>query len=240
MALPKIEHPTFFITLPSNNIEIKIRPFTVKEEKLLLIANSSKDVKEIFNSIRQIIINCVMDEQFIVDDCAMIDIEYIFIQLRAKSINNVIEITIKDKEDEKDYNIQINLDDIKVDREKFKDNKIMLSNVAGVILTYPSYKNIKVLEKINKDVNEKTLAEITFKVYAGCIETIFDDNNVYTRKDFTEEEAINFINDLSLDAFKKIQEFFEDAPTLEYDVKYTNSLGNEKSVKLKGLSDFFI
>lgn len=239
MALPKIVHPTFTVVLPSNNKEVQIRPFTVKEEKLLLIANSSKEFNDIFSAIRQVIINCVTTPDFNIDDCALFDIEYLFINLRAKSVNNIIEVTVTDPDDEKEYSLKINLDDVKVDKSKIPNNKINFEDGSGIILRYPSYKSLDNLKNISKDLDEEQIADIVYKIYADCIETIFNNDNVYSKKDFTQEEAVEYLNSISLTNFEKIKKFFNDVPKVEYEVKYTNSLEKERSFKLSGINDFF-
>lgn len=240
MALPKINHPTFTVVLPSNDKEVTIRPFTVKEEKLLLIANSSKEFKDIFNAIKQLIVNCVTTEDFNVDNCSLFDIEYLFLQLRSKSVNNVIEITLNDTEDEKEYKFKIDLDEVKIDKSKLPDKKIFFDDASGIILNYPNYKSIQILENLPKDADEEKIAEIIYKIYADCIETIFTKEKIYTKKDFTPDEAVEFFNTISLNNFEKIRTFFNNTPSLSYELKYTNSLGNEKVFKLSGLNDFFI
>ena len=240
MALPLINHPLFTVVLPSTGKEIKIRPFTVKEEKLLLIANSSKEIGEVLDSIKQILNACIVaDKSFNIDNCAIFDIEYLFVQLRSKSVNNIIDLSITDKDDDKVYDIKVNLDDVKVIFDKDYSRKIMLSDVAGLVLNYPSYKTLNLLRGLQNNL-EQNADDMVLKIYAGCIESIFDDTSVHTSQDFTVEEAVDFLSSLPLAAFTNIKDFFNNMPSLSYEVKYTNSLGIEKSIKLRGLSDFFI
>jgi hypothetical protein len=239
MALPKINHPTFTVVLPSTGKEVQIRPFTVKEEKLLLIANASKEFKDVFNAIRQVIVNCVVTEDFNIENCALFDIEYLFIQLRSKSVNNIIEVTLTDPDDQKEYNIKVDLDTVKVNKDNLTDKKIMFDDTSGMILKYPSYSSLDVLKNISKDLTEDEIADIVYKIYAECIETIFNDDKIYTKKDFSQEEAVEYLNSIPLKNFEKVKDFFNNTPKIEHKITYTNSLGSEKTFTLSGINDFF-
>ena len=239
MALPKINHPTFTVVLPSTGKEVQIRPFTVKEEKLLLIANASKEFKDVFNAIRQVIVNCVVTEDFNIENCALFDIEYLFIQLRSKSVNNIIEVTLTDPDDQKEYNIKVDLDIVKVNKDNLTDKKIMFDDTSGMILKYPSYSSLDVLKNISKDLTEDEIADIVYKIYAECIETIFNDDKIYTKKDFSQEEAVEYLNSIPLKNFEKVKDFFNNTPKIEHKITYTNSLGSEKTFTLSGINDFF-
>jgi len=239
MALPKINHPTFTVVLPSTGKEVQIRPFTVKEEKLLLIANASKEFKDVFNAIRQVIVNCVVTEDFNIENCALFDIEYLFIQLRSKSVNNIIEVTLTDPDDQKEYNIKVDLDIVKVNKDNLTDKKIMFDDTSGMILKYPSYSSLDVLKNISKDLTEDEIADIVYKIYAECIETIFNGDKIYTKKDFSQEEAVEYLNSIPLKNFEKVKDFFNNTPKIEHKISYTNSLGSEKTFTLSGINDFF-
>ena len=237
MALPKIKHPTFSLELISNGKTVRYRPFTVKEEKILLVAQLSNDHKQVNEAIKQVVTNCVVDLNFDVDSLATFDVEYFFINLRSKSVNNVVDIYLKDLEDEKQYNFKVNLDDIKIVRKPNHDKKIHLYDELGVVMKYPNY-------TIGAEmfVKDGSIDDVTalLEMIAKCIDTIYDGDKIYTAgEDFDSVEAITFVNDLPIEAVDKFKDFFDTFPEIEYVINYTNSLGNERSYKLSGINDFF-
>lgn len=233
MALPKINHPVYDLTLPSSGQKIKYRPFLVKEEKILLMAMQGEDPEEIINSIKQVISNCIVTENIEVDDLTTFDIEYLFIKIRAKSVNNIISLTYKDLEDEKRYDVEVNLDEVEIRKDPNHTNKIEISNTMGFYLNYPK---ASITEKLKKSETE---TELFFEILKNCIDKIYDGNNEYVAGDSTPEEMEEFVQSLDVKTFKKIQEFFSTIPKLYYEIKYTNSLGNEKTIVLSNLNDFF-
>ncbi len=233
MALPKLEHPTFVLNLPSNNEKITLRPFLVKEEKILLMAMQSEDTEEIINSIKQVIGNCIVNGNIIIDDLATIDIEYIFIKLRARSVNNIIKLTYRDNEDDKKYDVEVNLDEVEIKTNKDHSNNIKISEKIGLTLKYPKAS----ITSATKNVTSE--AELFFEILKNSLDTIYDENNVYKVSDSTEEELNDFIQSLDVRAFNKIQDFFTTMPRLHYEVSYVNSLNNKRTIVLNSLSDFF-
>lgn len=233
MALPKIEHPTFKVSLPSNKKQITLRPFLVKEEKILLMALQSEDSEEIVNSIKQVITNCIFDEEINVDDLATIDIEYLFIKLRARSVNNVIKLTYKDNEDDKRYDVEVNLDEVEIKYSEDHTNDIKVGKDVGIRLKYP---NASLSSQVK---NVTTETELFFKILKNSIDVIYDKNNEYSVSDSSEEELDEFIQSLDVKAFNKIQNFFTTMPRLHYEVSYVNSLGKTRTITLNSLSDFF-
>lgn len=234
MALPKISHPTFELTLPSNKEKIKFRPFLVKEEKILLMAMQGNDSDEIINSIKQVINNCVLSEGLDIDKLATFDLEYLFLKIRAKSVNNVVKLTYRDLEDEQKYDIEVNLDEVEVKFDPSHTNKIEITDKLGFYLMYP---HAGMSEKITESDSE---ADLFFSILKNCIEKIYDGDNVYMASDSTSEELDEFLQNLDVKSFKKIQEFFQTMPRLYHEIKYTNSLGNERTIKLSTLNDFFM
>lgn len=233
MGLPKLEHPTFKLTLPSSKTEITLRPFLVKEEKILLMALQSEDAGEIINSIKQVINNCIIGEGFDVDSLATIDVEYIFIKLRARSVNNVIKLTYRDNEDEKRYDVEVNLDDVEIKYNDKHTNNIKINDKVGLTLKYPKAS----ITSTSKDATTET--ELFFEILKNSLDTVYDEKNVYKVSDFSDEEVTEFIQDLNVEAFNKIQDFFTTMPRLHYEVSYVNSLGNERVIVLNTLNDFF-
>lgn len=234
MALPKISHPIFELTLPSTKQLIKYRPFLVKEEKILLTAQASEEPQDMINSIKQVINNCILTEGVDVDHLTTFDLEYLFIKIRAKSVNNIITLSYKDLEDDKKYDVEVDLDSIEVKEDSDHSNKIEISSTSGIIMGYPS---ASLAANINASEGEM---DIFFDVLKGCIETIYDGDAIYKASESTPEELDEFIQSLDVNTFKKIQDFFTTMPKLYYEVKYTNSLGNEKVIPLTTLNDFFM
>lgn len=232
MPLPKLQHPIYELTLPSSGQQIKFRPFLVREEKILLIAKQSEDPKEIVRSVKQIINNCIVEPQLDVEELSTFDIEYFFLRLRSRSVNNIVSLSYRDFEDDKVYTVEVDLDDVVVKRDPNHTNKIKINEAVGLTLKYPS------ADLYNKmSVNDEN--EAAFAAIKWCIETVYDEDNVYPIKDFSEKEVDEFIQSLDVNSLEKILEFFRTMPKLHYEVKYINSLGHERAVELNTLSDFF-
>ena len=233
MALPKIQSPTFELVIPSLNKPATFRPFLVKEEKILLMAQQSGDETESIRAIKQVVNNCCLSDQIDVEKLAMFDLEYIFLKLRARSVNNIIEVFYKDAEDEKQYKLQINLDEVEMVVPKKIDKNIKINKTSGIVMKYPSASLIDEMKKFQNEV------EILNFFIIKCLDEIYDENDVYPASEQTETELQEFIDNLDVKTFDKIRNFMENMPRLEHTVKYKNSLDKEKSVTLSTLSDFF-
>lgn len=233
MALPKIDKPLFDLKVPSMDKTVKCRPFVVKEEKILLTAQQSAKEKDIILAIKQVLSNCITDPSFDTDDLTTFDLEYMFLKLRSRSVNNIIEVSYRDNEDEKVYSFEIDLDEVEMLQDKEINNKIMVNDEIGLIMKFPS---VTVLEKVPDDMEPTELIEFLIK---SCIDTIFDADEVYPAKDHTDSELSEFIDNLDVDTFTKIQAFFDTLPQLYHKLEYKNSLGKEKTIELTTLSDFF-
>ena len=230
MALPKIKHPTYSVTIPSTQQSINIRPFTVQEEKLLLMAKSSENSNDSINTIKQIITNCVI-ENIDVDKLATFDIEYLFIKLRAKSVGEIVELDYKDTETNETIKFKINLDEIEIKRNPVHTNKFNISGDIGVVMRYPTLNELKKFESIDSTNNN------VLEILSKCIEKIYDNDNVYA--DYTSLELFEFIDTLPMDAMVKIREFFETMPSLEHTTIIKNKEGKKIDIKLKGINNFF-
>jgi hypothetical protein len=233
--LPKIQQPLFTTNLPSNNKKITFRPFTVREEKILLIAQAAQDTESMVLAMKQIINNCVQDE-LDVDEMPSFDIEWLFLQLRSKSVSNILELRMT--EDDKEINIKVDLNDVKVNKAKLS-NKVILSEEqgVGVVLRYPTFSVIDKLANFNTDGTEQT--QLAFELFKEIIVSIYDKEDVYDVKSADPGELDEFLQSLNADQFKKIQEFLEDMPYIYLDVHYKAADGTDKTFRLQGLQDFF-
>jgi hypothetical protein len=229
MALPKIKHPTYRITIPSTQKEVNFRPFTVQEEKLLLMAKNSEKTEDIINTVKQVIQNCII-EPIDVEKLAIFDIEYIFIKLRSKSVGEIVDLDYNDPDTDENIKFKINLDDIEVKRNDDHTNKFTLFENIGVVMRYPTLEEVKTVEDNGKD-------EAVFTMLIKCIDQIYDDETVYS--DYNEKELDEFINTLPMESMGAIQKFFETMPSVEHTVKLKNKKGETKEVVLKGINSFF-
>jgi len=233
MALPKISTPTFECELPSTKEKIMYRPFLVKEEKVLLIAKESGEKIDIYNAIKTIVNNCVLKDNFNVNDLPVFDMEYLFIQIRSVSVGNIVKFKVQDSNDGIEYDLELDLNDVVVQFPEEHDSKIMITDDIGIILKYPTPAMSDSVAKV------ESMVDLTEKMLDACIETIFDDEEVYSWKQESKKNKQEFIDMLPIDAYNKIQKFFETAPKIEHVVNYTNSEGKEKRVVFRDLDDFF-
>jgi hypothetical protein len=233
MPLPKIQQPLFDLTIPSTKKKVKFRPFTVKEEKILLIAQESKDMEQIVLSIKQIINNCV--ENVNVEQLAMFDLEYILINLRSKSVGEVINFTITDPETEEKVKLELNLNDVDIQTEGH-ENKIQVSEDVYIIMRYPRIDQLLLLNKMN----EENKSKILFDMMVNCIDMVVEGEEVYKTSEFTQDEIEEFVNSLSTKSIQDIKHFFDTMPTLKFEKKYKTKEGKEKTFVIKGTETFFI
>ena len=243
MTLPRIAVPKYTLIIPSSGKEISYRPFLVKEEKILLIAMESGEEKEMIGAVQNIIENCVYDD-LDVKNMPMFDIEYIFLQLRAKSKGEIVDLSFDCGKCKKPITIQIDLTKIEIIKTEGHDIKIPLSDDIGIIMKYPS---MEIQNIINK---EKSDVENVFSTITSCIGSIWDKESVYATKDHTKEELNDFLESLPDDSFSKIQKFFDTVPKLkhEFELKCTSKNGKGKNSHicgwketktLEGLGSFF-
>lgn len=231
--LPKIDKPLFEVNIPSLEKNVLFRPFTVKEEKILLTAQQEGEDKSILLAIKQVVNNCCQDTSINVNELATFDLEFIFLRLRARSINNVIEVSYRDSEDEKVYDFQIDLDDVKLIKDETIDKNIAVAEDIGVKMKYPSAQIID-----NAPTGDAT-ALVEYLI-ANCVDCIYDAENVYPASDYELTELLTWLDNLDIPSFKKVTEFFDKLPQLYYKIEYKNSLGNTRYIELTKLSDFFI
>ena len=231
--LPKISHPSYKIEVPSLGKKKNFRPFLVKEEKLLLMAKESDEPEDILTAIKQIVNNCSLDSDLDIDNLAIFDLEYIFLQLRAISVEEILKVSYRDYEDDKVYDFEVNLKNIKVDVPKDKKEIIKISDNIGMIMKYPSAKLYDDKEFLNEE------DEHLFKLIVRCVDKIYNGDEVYELSDYSNQEIEDFLENLSVKVFEQVQEFFENCPKLQHTIRYKNSLGNERSIEFNSLNDFF-
>ncbi len=221
------------MTIPSQDKVVKFRPFLVKEEKILLIAQQSDSDKDIILAIKQILNNCILDSDFDVDSLATFDLEYMFLKLRARSVNNVIEVSYRDMEDDKVYTFEIDLDEVEIQKNETQSNKIKINDEIGMIMKYPS------VQTINNIPENVTGTDVVEYLVRSCIDKIYDEDNVYIIAEEPEEEVQVFIDNLDVETYDKIRQFFSDLPKMYHKIEYKNSIGNDRSIELTSLRDFF-
>ena len=238
MPLPKIATPKYELELPSTGKTIQYRPFLVKEEKLLVIALESEDTKQITTAIKSVIKNCILTRGIKVEDLPTFDIEYLFLNIRGKSVGEEIDVNIICPDDEKtEVSVKINLDDIKVNKEKNHTNKIKLDDSIMMEMKYPS---LEQFIKNNFDFDSKSAMDQSFELIASCIDKIYTEDDVWVAADCTKKEVTDFLESMNSSQFKDIEKFFETMPKLSHTVKVTNPKTKvESDIVLEGLSSFF-
>ena len=237
MPLPKISTPTYELVLPSSGRKIKYRPFLVKEEKILIIALESQDQKQIANSIKSILSNCILTRGTKVDKLSTFDIEYLFLNVRGKSVGEQIEVMVTCPDDEKtQVPMSINIDSIKVEKSKDHKTDIKLDDQYTLKMRYPS---LNEFIKTNLSVDEMKVDD-TFDLIASCIDQIYSEEESWTQEDCTKKEMVEFLEQLNSSQFKEIETFFETMPKLSHKVKVKNpNTGVESEIVLEGLQNFF-
>ena len=240
MALPKLNVPVYEAVLPSTEKVIKYRPFLVKEEKILLTALEADDTKTLSSAVRQIVNNCVQGE-LDVDKLPTFDIEYLFLRLRAKSVGEKVTIGLKPygcpKNEgglcENTTEVEINLEEVKVTKNKASSSKIMLDDKVGIKMKYPDINTINL-------TGANTTDAAGMNIIRDCIDMIYTEEETHERGSFTDEELDEFIDSLNSQQFKLIREFFDNMPVLKHIVKYKcNTCGEKKETTLQGLNSFF-
>ena len=237
MPLPKIATPTYELVLPSSDRKIKYRPFLVKEEKILIIAMESEDQKQITNAIKSVINNCILSRGIKVDKLSTFDIEYLFLNIRGKSVGENVEVLITCPDDEKtQVPMSINIDSIKVEKSKDHKTDIKLDEQFTLKMRYPS---LNEFIKTNFSADEMKVDD-TFDLIASCIDQIYSEEESWTQEDCTKKEMVEFLEQLNSSQFKEIETFFETMPKLSHKVKVKNpNTGVESEIVLEGLQNFF-
>jgi len=244
--LPKIDVPVFETTLISTGKKVKFRPFLIKEQKLFMMAMESEDSKEQVGVVKQVLNNCILSKDVDVDDLPTFDLENLFMQLRAKSVGEVVNLryncnNLVKKEDgeEKPCNnivkIDVNLNEVKPILNDAHNKKIEISDKLGMMMRYPT---MKMIENFDENIEN---AETLIKLIANCIDYIYDKDQVYYAKDTTKEELLEFVENLQQSDLEKIQKFFITMPKIKKELKFKcNKCGYEDNIIVEGIQNFFV
>ena len=239
MPLPRITTPIYELEIPSLKKKIRYRPFLVKEEKILIIALESEDSKQIANAVKTVISNCILSKGIKVEDLSTFDIEYLFLNIRGKSVGETVDVLITCPDDETtQVPMSINLDEINVEENPKHSRDIKLDDTLTLRMRYPSMTEFI---KNNFDSGDGVSVDDTFDLIISCIEQIYSEEESWTASDSTKKELLEFVEQLSSKQFKEVEKFFETMPKLSHTIKIKNpKTGVESEVVLEGLSAFFV
>ena len=239
MPLPKIATPTYELELPSTGQSIKYRPFLVKEEKVLVIALESEDNKQITTAIKAVLKSCILNKGVKVESLPTFDIEYLFLNIRGKSVGEELEVNVICPDDgETTVPVVINLDEIEVQKDENHSNKIKIDDSIMMELKYPS---LDQFIKNNFDFNDKNAMDQSFDLIASCIDKVYTEDEVWATADCTKKEVKEFLESMNSQQFKEIEAFFETMPKLSHTINVTNpNTKVESEVTLEGLASFFV
>ena len=234
MGLPKIDQPLFELTVPSTEKKITFRPFTVKEEKVLLIARESGDIEQIVLAVKQIVNNCCQDVD--VDKLSVFDLEYIMLQVRAKSVNNEIKFTIQDPDTEEEVELKVDIDEIQITRDPDHVKKVELNDQYYMMMRYPTLEEVRQMQSADEGSTEQMFATMV-----SCIDTLVDQSTdeVFKMKDFSPEEVADFVDGFTSTVVEKIQQFYMTMPKLRHTIDYKDSKGKKKQFVVEGMDSFF-
>jgi len=238
MPLPKIATPTYELELPSTGKPLEYRPFLVKEEKLLVLALESEDTKQITTAIKTVLKNCIQTKGIKVETLPTFDIEFLFLNIRGKSVGEEVEVNIIAPDDGvTEIPVKINLDEIRITENEDHHNKINLDGNLSMEMKYPS---LEQFIKSNFDFNEETSLEQSFDLIGSCIDKIYNEEEVWSTADCTKKEVKEFLEGMNSMQFKDVEKFFETMPKLSHTLNVTNPRTKvESEVVLEGLASFF-
>ena len=238
MPLPKISTPTYELELPSTGKTIKYRPFLVKEEKLLVLALESDDSKEITNAIKAVLKDCIQTRGVKVETLPTFDIEYLFLNIRGKSVGEDIEVSVLCPDDGETYaEVQISIDEIEVVKDKEHNKQIKIDDKLMMEMRYPS---LDQFVKSNFSFNGDNQVDQSFDLIASCIDKVYSEEEAWTSDDFTKKEVTEFLEQMNSSQFKDIESFFTTMPKLRHEVEVLNPKTKKSSkVVLEGLASFF-
>jgi len=232
MALPKIDLPIFELTLPSTGEKIKYRPFTVKEEKILLVAQESEDPSQEVLATKQVVNNCLVDKD--VSDLAMFDLEYVLLVLRSRSVDNNITFNVTDPETKESVSLTLDLDAVTLLRNENHNNEIVINQDYKLFLKYPTIEQYITISSM--DISDPL---VNYYIMISCLDYVASEDEVHYFKDHTKEETDAFMENVSGEVLKKIQNFFETMPRLRHEIKYKNKNDTEQTFVIEGMRTFF-
>jgi hypothetical protein len=233
MSLPKIDLPISEMILPSTGEKIKYRPFTVKEEKILLVAQESDDATQELLATKQIVNNCLLDSD--VSKFAMFDLEYIILVIRARSVDNSLEFTIKDPDTKETIELSIDIDKVQISKDENHTNKIKINDEYTIMLKYPTIDEFASI--IDMDPNDPL---VNYFVMTSCLDKLVSNDEVFDFKEYSDEQIDEFMDNMTGDVIKGIKEFFETMPKVRHELKYKNKDGVDKTFIIEGMRSFFI
>ena len=240
MPLPKVNTPTYELVLPSSGKKIKYRPFLVREEKILIMALETEDTKQITQSVIDILSSCILTKGVVIEKLATFDIEYLFLNVRSKSVGEKVELNVTCPDDGKtSVPVTIDIDSIKIKKDKNHKNTIKLDDSLSLKLKYPSMEqfissNFETAEENNNEI------KTTLDMITSCIDMIYNEEESWNASESTKKELEDFIDQLNTKQFKLIEDFFATMPKLTHTIKVKNPETNvESTVRLEGLASFF-
>ena len=238
MPLPTIVTPTYELELPSTGKKVKYRPFLVKEEKLLVLALETENTKDISTAIKTVLKSCIQSRGVKVENLPTFDIEYLFLNIRGKSVGEEVEVNLIAPDDEvTEVPVTIDIDDIKIQKSEEHNNKVKLDDSLIMEMKYPS---LDQFIKSNFDFGDEVTMDQSFDLIASCIDKIYNEEEVWSTADCTKKEVKEFLEQMNSLQFKEIEKFFETMPKLSHSVTFTNPKTKvESTVVLEGLSSFF-
>lgn len=247
MSLPKLDVPLYTFTAPSTGKEYKFRPFTVKEQKLLLMANEDKENVDIHDTIKQLVENCIVSKDFRFDTLSLFDLEYLFIQLRMKSIGETITLdyvcknVVGEKTCDTPMKIEFDLKSVLPPTIDKKDRMIFFTDKVGVVMRYPGTEMIRKTAAFTMDKSpEKNVNALLFDMIVDCIDYIFDGEKIFYAKDTDRDEIVDFVESLTTKDFEKVQAFIESVPTTKAEINHTcGKCGFAHKLPIEGMTSFF-
>lgn len=233
MALPKIDSPIFHVTVPVVDVKLTLRPYKMKEEKILLLAQQSNDPSAMVLAMKQVINNCIVEGTLDIDNTPSFVIEYILLHLRKQSVGSTSTLTFEDNEDGQEYEFKVDLDTISLTEVEGHTDSIELSEGVGILLKYPT------LDVSARVASEQDEIEQSLNVIKESIDKVFTDDEVIDFASHTDEEKTEFIDQFTQAQMEQVINFFNTMPSIKHTIEYTNSNGNERKIELTGVSDFF-
>ena len=232
MALPKIDGPIFHVTVPVLDVKLTLRPYLMKEEKILLLAQQSEDSAQVILAMKQVIGNCIVDGDFDIEQAPNFAIEFLLMQLRKQSVGSNVKVSYEDNEDGEIYDFEVDLDTIELNVDPKHDAAIEITEDIGLLMKYPTLNSVGLM-KPDDEIGS------TFNIIRSTIDKVFTDDEVIEFNTHSEQEQIDFLEQMSKDQIDKIIQFFDTIPTYKHTLNYTNKKGNERKIELEGISDFF-